>query len=659
MKELNLGKEKINKLLLTFTIPCVISMLTASIYNIVDQIFIGKGVGSLGNAATNVIFPLVIIFNAIAGLIGNGAAANLSLKLGEGNKKEASKTVGISITSSIIVSIFIAVISYFLLPKLIYLFGAVDSVYDYALSYGRIIAIGSFFMIIYSALSPIIRADNSPKYSMFVLVIGAVLNIILDPIFIFGFNWGVEGGAIATVIGQALSCILALLYIPRLKQVKLSFSDFIPDKTIFKILGLGLSSFITQATVLALFVFMNNMMTTLGSESKFGSLIPLSVYGVISKVNSLFISTVLGISIGSQPIIGFNYGAGNKERVKETIKKVLIANFSIGIIFNIMFVLFPTQIVSLFISKSDSNYALFIEFANLFSRSFLLLCSLNALEMTTSIVVQSLGNVKKATLVSFIRQIILFIPISCILAFVLNYGIYGVLYGGLCADILCFIISIFIFKSEYAKLDIKNDDEKIEVEETDYIDSNRNVIITIGREYGSGGRFVGRILAERLGIAFYDKELLSLAAKESGLSLNYISTNDEKKENFYYENDDRIYIAESKVIKKISKKSCVIVGRCADKILKDNKNVIRVFLCSFEKAKIDRVVTHYGLDKETAKKEIKRIDLLRGKHYKFYTGCNWKDLDNYDYVLNVDKVGVLKTVEILEKIVNEKNSFNG
>ena len=317
MKKLDLGKDNINKLLLSFALPCVISMLINSIYNIVDQIFIGKGVGTLGNAATNVIFPLVIIFNAVAGLIGNGAAANLSLKLGEGKKEEGGKIIGSAVTISFILALILSVLSYIFLPKLVYMFGCTNSVYKYAIDYGRIIILGAPFMIIYSSLSQLIRADGSPKYSMILLVIGAIINIILDPIFIFGFHLGVKGGAIATVIGQVVSFIMAIFYLKKVKSVKLNKSSFFIDRSILRTLGLGLSSFITQGTVLALFIFMNNMMTKYGVYTKYGADIPLSVYGVISKINSLFISTILGISIGAQPIIGYNYGAGNYKRVKE------------------------------------------------------------------------------------------------------------------------------------------------------------------------------------------------------------------------------------------------------------------------------------------------------------------------------------------------------
>lgn len=654
MDNKDLSKDNISKLLIAFAIPCVISMLINSVYNIVDQIFIGKGVGTFGNAATNVIFPLVIMFNAVAGLIGNGAAANLSLKLGEGKKDEAKKCIGSAITLVIIVSIVLSILCYIFLPNLIMAFGCTENVYNYALDYGKIVIIGAPFMIIYSALSSIIRADGDPKYSMILLVVGAIINIILDPIFIFGFNMGVKGGALATIIGQFVSFILSLIYIPKIKSVKLEKNDFIPNKVVFRVLALGLSSFITQMTILVLFVFMNNILTKLGSQSKFGEDIPLSVYGVISKINSLFISSVLGISIGSQPIIGFNYGAGNYDRVKETIKKVLTINFVIAFIFNILFFVFPKQLVSIFISNSDPSYSLFMEFAILYCRTFMALITVNALEMTTSNVIQSLGKVFKSTMVTFIRQIILLIPIALILSLVLNKGIYGVLYAGPIADFICFIICIFIFKSEYNKLKVIESSTEDEDIRTNRNNSSKHIVVTIAREYGSGGRYVGEELAKKLNVNFYDKELISLAAKESGLSKEYIEKMDEKGTTVYENsNEDRIFIAEEKVIKKLSKESCVIVGRCADFILDKNKDVIKIFLYTDDENKVKRAVKYYGMDKNKALNKINKINKMREKHYNYYTNRKWKDLNNYDLAINVDKLGISGTVDLIIDRINK------
>ncbi|MBR1413500.1 MAG: MATE family efflux transporter [Bacilli bacterium] len=647
MKKLDLGKEKISKLLLAFSIPCIISMLINSVYNIVDQIFIGKGVGTIGNAATNVIFPIVIICNAVAGLIGNGSAANLSLRLGEGKKEEASKSVASSITLLFISAIVVAIIGELLLPALIKLFGSTPNVYDSAITYGRIILLGAPFMIVYTGLSSIIRSDGSPRYAMFFLCIGAVINLVLDPIFIFKFNWGVAGGAYATIIGQIISFIIAILYLRKFKSVKINKSDYKLTKEVLKSVGLGLSSFITQMTVMALFIVMNNLMTKYGASSIYGSDIPLSVYGVISKLNSFYVSAVLGISIGAQPIIGYNYGARNLKRVKETLKLVLIINFTIGIIFNLILQICPQVLINLFISKSDVNYDLFLKFGIACSRIFLGVCFLNAFEMTCSIVIQSLGNVVKSTLVSFTRQIILFIPLSIVLCHI--YGLYGALYAGIAADTICFIVVCFIFSSEYKKLNVK--EEKIELNSKEVSGQPlTNYVITIAREYGSGGRYVGKLLASKLNIPIYDKEIIMLDAKKSGFAPEYVKEIEEKKN--FYQNDNLLFEANTKVIENLAKQPCVIVGRCSDYILKDNKNVIKVFLYSNLEDKINRGIKYYHLDKDKAKRVINKTNKERKKYYENYTGIDWGS--NYDISLNVDSIGVEKVVDVLINYINNK-----
>lgn len=656
-KMLDLGSEKISKLLLAFSIPCIISMLINSVYNIVDQIFIGQGVGYLGNAATNVIFPLVILCNAIASLLGNGCAAGLSLRLGEGRKEEAKKQVGTTISVAIIVSIVFSVIAYILLPKLVMFFGCTETVYPYAMDYGRIILLGAPFMIIYTALSSIIRADGSPKYSMSLLLIGAVLNIILDPIFIFTFNMGVKGGAIATIIGQIISALIALVYIPRIKSVDLKLKDFKPNRAIFKTLAYGSSSFITQMTILVLFVYMNNILTRLGANSEFGGDIPLSVYGIISKINGLYVSAVLGIAVGSQPILGFNFGAGKYDRVKETLKKVLIINFIIGAVFNIIMLVFPKQVVSIFGSADNETY---LKFATNFARIFLGVSILNAFEMTCSIVIQSLGNVKKATFVAFARQIILFLPISFILSRFI--GLNGPIYGGPIADVICFIIVIFVYASEHKKIGKMQQAQSTTLADDTSTDSklNKKVIITISREFGSGGRYVGRMIADILGIKFWDKDLVELASKEAGLSEEYIESNEEKRKwgaalNTEYNSEDKIFEAETKAIKEIaSKEACVIIGRCADYLLKDEENLFKVFIYSSQEDKITRAVKYYNIDEKNAKKAIEKENKERAKHYKFYTNQEWGKIDNYDLAINSDLLGVEKTAELISNIVMEK-----
>ena len=260
-------------------------------------------------------------------------------------------------------------------------------------------------------------------------------------------------------------------------------------------------------------------------------------------------------------------------------------------------------------------------------------------------------------MVSFIRQIILFIPLACILCIVCNKGIYGVLQAGPIADVISFFIASVIFLSEYRKLSVVEDSESVE---TDTVENNykgKKIVVTISREYGSGGRYVGKLLAEKLGINFYDKEVITLASKSSGLNEGYIEESEQKLVNAKFENnnDDRIFIAEEKVIKKLVKEnSCVIVGRCADYILKDQKNVIKIFLYSDDKHKVDRAVKYYNLKRDSALREINKINKLRAKHYKYYTDRDWYDYSNYDLAINVDVLGVSKTADLIKDYISAK-----
>ena len=363
----------------------------------------------------------------------------------------------------------------------------------------------------------------------------------------------------------------------------------------------------------------------------------------------MVISSVLGIAIGAQPIIGFNYGAGNKERVKEVLKKVYFVNLTIGVIFNLIYLIFPSQLVSIF---GSGDNPLYIEFSIKLFRTFLLVSFVNSFEMTTSIVIQSLGNAKKAAACTFIRQIVLFIPISLLLA--RYFGLDGILYAGPIADVLCFIIVVFIFLSEYRKLkDINNSNTIDDVS----INGEKGVVVTISREYASGGRYVGQLLAKELDVPFYDKEIISLSAKASGFTEEYIESNEQKKRTISseYNSDDAIFVAESKVIHDIAKTSGVIVGRCADYVLKDKANVYKIFLYSDIDSKVKRAIKYYGINEDEAVKIIKKTDSERAKHYKYYTGREWRNFDNYDMAINVDTLGVEKTASLIKDIIEAKN----
>lgn len=446
MKKLNLGTDKIGKLLFTFSIPCVISMLVNSIYNIVDQIFIGQGVGYLGNGATNVIFPLVTISTALALLIGDGAASFLSLNLGEKDYKEAKKGLGSALTFLVVLAVLLFLGIIVFLPNLVDLLGCTKEIRPYALSYGKIIAIGLPFMMIYTALNSIIRADGSPRYSMISMVSGALLNIILDAIFVLVFKMGVGGAAIATVIGQFLSFIISVLYLRKFKSIHLEKKDFRFTKKIIKVCGYGISSFITQMTIVVVIVVLNNLLGKYGVTSKYGANIPISVFGIVMKVNQIFISIIVGIAVGAQPIVGFNYGAKNYARVKKTFLTVIKTCFTVGVIGMLFFQLFPQNIITIFGNESG----LYNEFAIKCFRIFLMCTALNAFQISSSIFFQSLGKPVKSALCSLSRQILFLIPAAFILSSI--FGIDGILYAAPVADGLAFIVTVSLFIHEYRHL---------------------------------------------------------------------------------------------------------------------------------------------------------------------------------------------------------------
>ena len=661
-KENILGYEKIGKLIRKFSIPCVISLLVNSLYNIVDQIFIGWGVGFLGNGATNVVFPLTMICLAFALMFGDGSSSYLSLRLGEKKKEEAGKGVGNGIALSTIVSIVLSVIILAFLPQLLNLFGCTEALKDYALGYGYIIGIGLPFMMIGTTLNSIIRADGNPKYSMISMVSGAILNIILDPIFIFVLKKGVEGAAIATVISQILTFALNIAYIRKFKSITLSKETFKIKGTIAKkVSALGISSFITQMSIVLVIAFENNLLGKYGANSKFGSEIPITVLGIVMKMSQILNSIIIGIAAGTQPIIGYNYGAEKYDRVKQTLKIVLGLSVLISTIAFILFQTIPDKLISIF-GSGDDNY---MEFACLSFRTYLLLCICNGIQIPAGIFFQAIGKSIKSAILSLSRQILFLIP--AMVTFGALFGIMGVLYAGPFADGFAFVIAGILLIMEIRKLKSKNIENKTLIEEDNSKSTtNEHIIITISREYGSGGRYIGKLVADKLGIKLYDKQFIAKVAGETGLSEEYIENNEQKREslsnlnNGYYfglNNADELFLKESEIIRETAKEeSCVIIGRCADFVLNGQENVLRVFIYSDMEDKMQRATKIYGLSKEKAEKEIKRINKLRANHYKYYTEREWNDYSNYDICINSDLLGVEKAADLICNIVKEKEA---
>ena len=656
-----LGTEKISKLMLKFSIPTIISLVVNSLYNIIDQIFIGRGVGYLGNGATNVVFPITVLAMGFAFMIGDGGAAYLSLKLGQKKKDEASKGVANAIIIGAIVSLIMFVGGLLFLPQLLNLFGCTDGLRPYALGYGKIIVIGLPFFILGSVLNGMIRADGAPKFAMASMVIGAILNIVLDPIFIFPLNMGVEGAALATIISQFVTLLMNVLYIRRFKTIEFSKKTFKFDgKVCLNVLSLGVSSFINQMSFVFLISIQNNLLGKYGAESKFGADIPITVLGIVMKINQILNSIIIGVAVGAQPIVGYNYGAEKFDRVKNTLKTALKCTLTVSTVAFILFQTIPEKLISIF-GDGDANY---MEFACLTFRTYLLLCIANGVQIPSGIFFQAIGKSFKSVILSLSRQIILLIPGMIIFSSI--FGLMGVLYAGPVADGMAFFISGALLLMEMKNL---GKDKKIKsqalIDDTSVDNKlSKKMVITVSREYGSGGRYVGRLIADKLGIKFYDKDLIIKLAEKTGLSEEYIEKIEEQRtaaavfDNGFgsgLTNSDELFIKESELIKELAQKeSCVIIGRCADFILKENKNILKVFISGTMKDKIKRVTKFYGIDEKNAEKEINKINKQRANHYKHYTGNDWLEASNYDICINSDLYGVEKTADIICDLVKEK-----
>lgn len=458
MKENYLETEKIPKLIRKFAIPCVISMIVAALYNIVDQIFIGwSSAGAFGNAATNIVYPFTVIALAFALLIGDGAAALFSLNLGAKENEKANKTIGNGLVLLSLIAIVLTIIGLIFNNQILRLFGANPNeveCFNYAKDYLKIICYGLPFYIIGQGLNATIRNDGSPKYAMVATLIGAIANIILDPIFIFSFKMSVKGAAIATIIGQILTFIISLLYLTKAKSFKINKETLHLDKSICKrILSLGLASLITQLAIVIIIAVANNLVgkygyeTLASTENPYGVITPLAVIGICMKVFGIVISIVVGISLGGMPIIGYNMGAGNKLRVKETIKDILLINLVIGCIAFILFEFFPNFIINIFGKGNSIEY---MEYAkkclNIFLGGIILTCQTKSI----SILLQSMGSSVKSTILALARDVLFFVPAIIIIA-VLSKSVVTMLWSAIIADVLAFILGVILLQTELKK----------------------------------------------------------------------------------------------------------------------------------------------------------------------------------------------------------------
>lgn len=431
-----LATEPVVSLIAKFAIPSILSLLVMSAYNITDQIFIGNVVGVLGNAATNVSFPIVTLSGAISVLIGIGTSSNFNISMGAKKYEDAKEYIGTGLSLLLGVGILMLIFVLLFKDTLLKLFGATENVLPYASIYLGITAFGLPFTIFTGAASAIIRADGSPTYSMICNVIGAILNVFLDYLFMFPLKLGIAGAAIATVSGQIISFILSIAYFFKFKSFKLDLSMIKPKLSYaINIVKLGAPNCINLVLIMVVNIILNNTLKYYGSKSIYGGDIPLAVAGVVSKVASILIAISVGLAQGCQPVLGFNIGAKNYKRVRETYIKAVIASLSISLIFFIIFQFYPHLVINVF-GRGDELYT---NFAEKYIRIYMFFIFSYAIEPLTVNYFSSTGNSRAGVILSLTRQAFGLIPMLIILPMI--FGINGVLFAGPVSDIISTTIS--------------------------------------------------------------------------------------------------------------------------------------------------------------------------------------------------------------------------
>lgn len=442
-----LGTEKISKLLVQFAIPAILSSLLGAFYNLTDQAFIGQKIGYLGNAATTVAYPITIVCGAVGLLFGIGATVHFNLLKGKGKTGEALRYGANGISALVASGLSLMVLTLVFTTPILYLFGANEEVLPYAQSYLRITALGIPFLLLTNGGTLLIRADGSPRYTLLCSVVGVGANILLDFLFLYPLGMGVEGAALATILGQILSAVLVVRYLGHMKTGTLKKEDFaIRKDRVGDMVKIGAAASLNQVAMLLSQVVQNSSLRHYGDLSVYGSSEVLAAAGVAAKVNMIFYSVIIGFSIGCEPIMGFNYGARQFDRVRETYRKTLLFVVIIGVVEFACFWLFPNQLLSVF----GEGTAAYGAFAVRYMHIFLFMVAINGVAPVTMNMLSSTGNAKRGTIISLTRQIFLFIPLMLVLPLV--WGLDGLLYAAPTADLLAMIIALAVVRPELRKM---------------------------------------------------------------------------------------------------------------------------------------------------------------------------------------------------------------
>ena len=667
----------VGSLMRKYSIPCIISLVVAALYNIVDQLFIANAsyLGSYGNAANTVVFPMTVLALGIAVMIGDGTCAFVSISLGADKKEDAHRSIGNAILLCVISSAILTLIYLLFMDPILTAFGGKvnEETFRHAKEYFFWIALGIPFYMFGQAMNPVIRSDGSPKFAMAATVSGAVTNIILDPVFIFPLHMGMKGAAIATVLGQVLTAALSVWYLLHMKAVKLERGSFgFRGGLMKKFLALGITSFLAQISLVISMAAVQNMCTKYGAlDPVFGraeySQIPLAVLGIVMKFFQIAISIAIGLAAGCIPIVGFNMGAGRKDRAKKLFTYLLMSEACVGLVALIIVEVFPRQLIGIFGAGNESAY--YTDFAVKSFRIYLCMMILSVVNKGTFIYLQALGKAALSTTISMLREIVFGVALPIILPIFM--GLDGILWSFPVADFLTFLIAVIITRKVYKELSENTDVRQMTPKVTPAIGHGNaltDYIITIGRSYGAGGRTIGRQVAEMLHIPYYDSELLEKAAEATGLNRKFLESMDEKPmtsgmlyrsvgfgTDSYNDIAGTAIRAQREVIEKVASEGpCVIVGRMADQVLSGKYKLLRAFVTSGNDSRIKRIMDRDLLSEEDAIRKMNKVDKERAAYYNQRSQTSWGNAEGYDLCLDTDFFGMNGTVSLIVSIATGK-----
>ena len=665
----------LGQLMLKYSLPCIVSLVVSALYNIVDQLFIANAeyLGSYGNAANTTVFPLVIVCLAVAGMFGDGTNAYFTFCVGGGRAREGRNAVGTAFTTVLILGVLFATGYIVFSPALLRAFGAdvneltLVNAHDYLFW----ISLGLPFYMVGQLLAPIICGDGSPRYAMVTMLIGCAINIVFDPILIYGAKWGMKGAAIATIAGQIVVCILNVSYLARMKSVRMTATSFRPRPSALRqIVPLGMTSFFAQLSIVLSMAAVLNVIKAYGAQDKiFGqeqyAQIPIAVVGLVFKFFQIIVSIAIGLAAGSVPIIGYNRGARRFDRLSELFGRIIKVEVAVGVVAFLVFELAARQITYLFGAAHESVY--YQDFAMTCIRIFLSLVILSCVNKGIMIFLQGMGKAIQSTTISVLREIVGGVGIPLLLP--LLFGFDGILFFMPAAEVLTFIFALIFALKLSGELKAPQQQLAAPQSKQEGIKASgepkTSLVITIGRSYGAGGRTVGKLVAERLGIPYYDAELLERAAEKSGMDKKFLESLDEKPVSsdvlYQYVGSMRgsaeplqslAAQAQREIIESVATSPCVIVGRRANQILataKQKPATLDVFVTAPTRERISRVMQREGLSQEEAAKVVAQADKGRSAYYNQHemehTAKRWGQAASYDLCVDTTRFGIEGAVQ--------------